>query len=212
MTIPESQLCAFVLAGGKSTRMGSDKAMLTLDGRTLLERALEKAAKVAQRVVIVGSREKYGGFGTVIEDLHPGCGPLAGIEAALKSSSSDLNLLFAVDMPFVPVSLLQYLVQQAEASGALVTLPLVAGNYETLCAVYRREFAAKAEQALAAGLYMIRPLFREVGIRVLDEQELSRQGFSPADFANLNTAEELQRARQQRLTADCADRDGSTRI
>jgi molybdopterin-guanine dinucleotide biosynthesis protein A len=191
----QSELCAFVLAGGKSTRMGRDKALLTIDGRTLLEHALDKAAKVARQVVIVGSRDKYGTFGTVVEDLHPGCGPLAGIEAALKSSNSELNLLLAVDLPFVSVSLLQYLIQQAEASCAVVTLPFVEGKYETLCAVYRREFAARAEQALAAGLYMIRPLFREVAIRLLDEQELADHGFSPADFANLNTAEELQRAR-----------------
>jgi phospholipid/cholesterol/gamma-HCH transport system ATP-binding protein len=189
------RFCAFVLAGGKSLRMGTDKSLILLGGRTLVEHAIDKASAVAERVVILGSREKYGAFGSTVEDIHPGCGPLCGIEAGLKSSDSDLNLFLAVDTPFVPIALLRYLLERAEPSGALVTVPVIDGKYEPLCAVYRREFLASAERAIASGEYAIAPLFEPATTRVVDEEELGRHGFGREDFANLNTVEELERAR-----------------
>jgi phospholipid/cholesterol/gamma-HCH transport system ATP-binding protein len=188
-------LCAFVLAGGKSSRMGTDKAMVHFDGLTLLEHAINKAAEIANPVVILGSKQKYSAFGPTIGDVHPGCGPLGGIEAGLQWSTSELNLFLAVDTPFVPVALLRYLVDQADASGALVTVPFVEGKYEPLCAVYRRGFLAKAESAIASGRYVIAPLFVPATTRVVDQQEMARLGFGPEDFANLNTVEELENAR-----------------
>ena len=72
-------VAAFVIAGGQSSRMGRDKAFLTLGGSTLLERALAVARCVSQEVTIVGQREKFAACGNVIEDVYPGQGPLAGI-------------------------------------------------------------------------------------------------------------------------------------
>ena len=89
---------AFVLAGGKSTRMGKDKAFLEFRGRILLARALELAAGAGQEVRIVGDPRKFAAFGQVIEDIYRERGPLGGIHAALKSSSTRLNLMLAVDI------------------------------------------------------------------------------------------------------------------
>src|SRR5690242_14390814 len=86
-------LTAFILAGGKSTRMGADKAFVPLEGRPLLARAIELAGAVTSDVRIVGSAEKFGSFGPVVEDQFRDCGPLGGIHAALRSSSTDLNLI-----------------------------------------------------------------------------------------------------------------------
>src|ERR1700733_6553877 len=96
-----SALTVFILAGGKSTRMGRDKAFVEYEGRTLLARALEVARSVTPEVYIVGKREKFGRFARVVEDIFPDCGPLAGIHAALRASQTELNLILAVDMPFV---------------------------------------------------------------------------------------------------------------
>ena len=90
----------FVLAGGKSSRMGKDKAFLQIFGRTLLAHALELAKAATGSAWIVGSREKFAAFGQVAEDIYPGHGPLAGIHKALTSTQTDLNLILAVDMPF----------------------------------------------------------------------------------------------------------------
>ena len=116
---------AFILAGGKSTRMGSDKALLEFDGETLLTRTLMRARAVAGRVCIVGAREKFEMFGPVIEDVYPDSGPLAGIHAALQSSTTDLNLVLAVDMPFLPESALKYLLEQARSCDDVVVVPRV---------------------------------------------------------------------------------------
>ena len=142
------EVSAFVLAGGKSSRMGADKAFVELGGHRLLARALALAGAVASDVRIVGSAQKFTGQGRVVEDEFPNCGPLGGIHAALRASQSELNLVLAVDLPFVEVGFLKYLLTEAEASKAVVTVPHTGGGWQPLCAVYRREFAAVAETAL----------------------------------------------------------------
>ena len=183
-------LTAFVLAGGQSTRMGRDKALLEFEGRTLLEHAIELCSRVAPEVKIVGPRELYGRFGDVVEDIFPGRGPLGGIHAALSSSRSELNLALAVDVPFVTAELLNYLVNTARDAGTLVTVPLANGGYQPLCAVYRRNFADRAERALQAGRNKIDPLFTPEATRVVSEEDLRRHGFPAKLFVNLNTPEE----------------------
>src|SRR5947209_63528 len=121
---------AFVMAGGKSTRMGTDKAFLEVKGRSLLANALRRAEAAARNVVIVGAASKFSPFGTVIEDVYLDRGPLGGIHAALTSSKTDLTFIFGVDMPFVEVRFLQYLISVAGISNAFVTVPFVGGRYE----------------------------------------------------------------------------------
>ena len=96
---------AFVLAGGKSSRMGRDKAFLELEGRTLLSLALEAASAVAASVWIVGNAAKFAAFAPVVEDMYSERGPLAGIHAALAATATDLNLILAVDLPFIQTEL-----------------------------------------------------------------------------------------------------------
>ena len=186
----------FVLAGGQSTRMGADKAFVELNGHTLLERALQTLSGVASAVWILGSREKFAEFGDVIEDEFPDHGPLGGIHAALRASREDLNLILAVDMPFVEARFLEYLVQRARAGGAVATVPRVAERWQPLCGVYRRGFADVAVPALRAAKNKIDPLFGKVSLQVIEEAELTRQGFAPEMFRNVNTPEELSAARQ----------------
>src|ERR1700740_2341073 len=96
----------FVLAGGRSSRMGTDKAFLELDGRSLLVRSLELLRALTPEVCIVGPAEKFSAYGPVIEDVYARRGPLAGIQAALTASTTELNLILAVDLPLVTESLL----------------------------------------------------------------------------------------------------------
>jgi molybdenum cofactor guanylyltransferase len=186
-------LTAFILAGGKSTRMGFDKAFVTYEGRTLLARALELTRSITAAVHIVGNREKFAAFAPVVEDIFRDHGPLAGIHAALRRSRNELNLMLAVDMPFVSNAFLKYLVRQAyDAHDCVVVVPYSGGRRQPLCAIYHREFAAPAENALRAGRNRIDRLFDAVRTRILEEEELKSAGFPPAIFRNLNTPEELQ--------------------
>jgi molybdenum cofactor guanylyltransferase len=194
MAVNTTDVAAFILAGGKSMRMGTDKAFVVLDGRTLLERALEVARSVTGDVRIVGDRAKFAAFAPVVEDVFQACGPLGGIHAALQATRAELNLMLAVDVPFVTEELLTYLIDRARNAAASVTVPRVGGRWQPLCAVYRREFADVAEKALCARRYKIDALFDDVSVQAIGEEELGAVGFPAKMFRNLNTPEELTEA------------------
>jgi molybdopterin-guanine dinucleotide biosynthesis protein A len=188
-------LTVFVLAGGKSTRMGTDKAFVEYEGRTLLARALDLARSITSEVRVVGSGEKFARFAPVVEDVFPDCGPLGGIHAALGASRTELNLMMAVDTPFISLAFLQYLISQAEsAPDATVVVPRGDGGWQPLCAIYRRKFAGAAESALRTGRNRIDRLFDQVRTRVIEQEELEGAGFSSAMFCNMNTPEEISKA------------------
>jgi molybdopterin-guanine dinucleotide biosynthesis protein A len=190
-------ITAFVLAGGKSARMGSDKAFLKLAGHTLLASALDRARAVTPDVRIAGDLEKFAAFAPVIPDIYPARGPLGGIHAALSASTTDLNLILAVDLPFLELRFLNYLVTQAESADAVVTVPSAAGHLHPLCAVYRRAFLPAAERALAENRNKLDALFSEVPVRIISEAELSAAGFDVKIFRNLNTPEDWQQAQNR---------------
>jgi molybdopterin-guanine dinucleotide biosynthesis protein A len=206
----------FLLAGGKSSRMGAntDKAFLDFGGQTLLDRALTVMGAVCGSVTIVGDRVKFAKYrsskhdaakyGSVVADIFPGCGPLGGIHAALVHSSADLNLMLAVDMPFVSQELLAFLFAAAESEDCrhvTVTVPRTSRGLQPLCAIYRRDFSAVAEQALRAGKYKIDAAFSSVSVRVIDESELAAAGFSERSFFNVNTPED-RLAAERRTSAE----------
>src|SRR5260221_8153176 len=88
-----TEITGFVLAGGKSSRMGTDKAALSLNGRPLLDHALATVRQVTNEVFILGSSQLYLGYGSeVIEDIFPGCGPLGGIHAALSHVAQAIQM------------------------------------------------------------------------------------------------------------------------
>jgi molybdenum cofactor guanylyltransferase len=191
--IRADDVVGFILAGGKSTRMGMDKAFVGFDGCTLLARALDLVHSVTSNVYIVGAQEKFSGFAPVVEDIFHDRGPLGGIHAALRSSVTELNLMLAVDMPFVTSPFLQYLISEARAAGgASVVVPRSDDRWQPLCAVYRGSFADAAEMSLLAGRNKIDLLFDEAETRVIGKAELDRMGFSSSIFRNLNTLEELE--------------------
>ncbi len=203
----------FVLAGGESSRMGAniDKAFLDFRGQTLLDRALAVMGAFCGRVTIVGDPAKFAQYRSsagrssegrswewepVVTDIFSGCGPLAGIHAALVHSSADLNLMLAVDMPFVSSELLAFLFAAAEDedNDAIITVPRTRGGFQPLCAIYRRDFSLAAEQALRAGKYKVDAAFSGVAVRVVEEDELTAAGFSEQSFFNVNTPQDRLKA------------------
>ena len=152
----------FVLAGGRSTRMGQDKALLRLGGRPLIDLALEKlrVLSLAAAPRVAGARPELASYGAPIADLHPGCGPLSGIEAALTASSQPLNAFLPVDTPLLPAQFLLWMLERAQITGALATVPRINGWPQPLCAVYRRELLGPITAALTAGDYKVMPVIR----------------------------------------------------
>ncbi|HTV65219.1 MAG TPA: molybdenum cofactor guanylyltransferase [Bryocella sp.] len=191
-------MTVFVLAGGRSSRMGTDKALLSVGDESLLQRTLHIVASIAPRTWIVGPKQRYEMFGASIEDIYAGCGPLGGIHAALRATSTDLNLILSVDMPRITAQFLSWLAEKAETSQELIVVPDIAGGLQPLCATYRRAVRPYAEQALRDGDYKIGHLFSRVPTRILKEQEITAAGFLPEIFDNVNTPEEYARCRPLR--------------
>jgi molybdenum cofactor guanylyltransferase len=175
----------YVLAGGRSLRMGRDKALLPWRGAPLVLHVAAVLAQAAGPVKLVGDPDRHASLGLpVIPDLHPGCGPLGGIEAALDDSSSDWNLIVACDMPELTVAHLESLFQAAEASDAsLVMAAGPDGRPEPLCAAWRRHLRREVAAAVATGVR-----------RVTDVLPLVPHILVPASaaihFRNLNTPED----------------------
>jgi len=170
--------------------MGRDKAFVEYRGQTLLDRALAVVGGVCDHVVIAGDPVVFAKYGSAVADVFPGCGPLAGIHAALLASQSELNLMLAVDMPFVSGELLGFLFAAAEKCDAVVTVPRTGRGLQPLCAVYRRAFSVAAEQALRTGKYKIDATFAGLSVRVIEENELAAAGFSEQTFFNVNTPQD----------------------
>jgi molybdopterin-guanine dinucleotide biosynthesis protein A len=176
-----------VLAGGRSTRLGRDKALLTLDSEPLLARAVRLLRQVCDEVLVIGPPERAAVVPgvPVLPDERPGSGPLGGIATALRAMCGDRLLAVATDMPFLRPALLRYLFTASE--GFDVTVPRVDGRTHQLCAVYARACLPLIDAQLARGDYKIDRFFAQVRLRIVDEAEL--RPFDPEliSFRNVNT-------------------------
>lgn len=183
-----SAVSGFVLAGGASRRMGSDKALLGGDGDSLLLRVAGIVEAAAGSAIVVAPQGRYEDMGVpVLADRWPGEGPLGGIVTALAFSRDPLNLIVAVDMPWLDVSTLRELLLAAAETGRTVIPTHEDGATEPLCAVYHRD-----------DLPALREFFDGGGRRVRDAiARLAYHRVEAAErvFANVNTPEEWEAAR-----------------
>ena len=169
-------ISGFVLAGGRSSRLGRDKALLpwppgaSAEGnrQTLLQHSIVRLQSVCATVSVCANRDDLPFDGAVIPDALSGSGPLGGIVAALEHSSTEWNLLLAVDLPFLPVEVLQELVARVPPSGphgkaadeflpqaVSCVLPEVGGLPQPLCGLYHRALAPGLRRSLEAGKFKV---------------------------------------------------------
>ena len=129
----------FVLSGGQSSRMGSDKALLPFAGEPLIAHAVSTLREAGLSVAIAGAassaRVNLAAYASVIDDPQPGLGPLAGICTALAATSTRFAVFLPVDLPLVPPSFIDYLLYHARVTGHAVTVPSVNGFTQTFPAV-----------------------------------------------------------------------------
>ncbi len=199
-------LSAAVLAGGKSSRMGTDKALLPLrpGDPPLLRVVLDRVATVADDVFVVAAeRPEYAGFGVpVVPDRYPEGGTLGGIATALGAARHEHCLVVACDLPFLDPALLRWMALRPRDYDALV--PRLPGEsrqgtglvYQTLHAIYGRGCLAAIEGRLAAGRRQIIGFFDEVALRPIDEAEVRRIDPGLRSFFNANTPEAAAEARR----------------
>lgn len=186
----------FVLAGGRSSRMGQDKALLQFGGVTLVERCLGKLRAVCEEVAIAGGQPELGRYGRVIPDGASGCGPLGGIVAALEQSSREWNLFLPVDAPFVPEECLRGMLLAAAEGDSDAVIARAGERLQPLCGVYSRGMLPVLRRELAEGRWKVAPALELAGrVRVMDFADVKW-------FANLNTPAEFAEAEESTGTRD----------
>jgi molybdopterin-guanine dinucleotide biosynthesis protein A len=175
----------FVLAGGRSSRMGRDKALLPFKGHSLLQHVAAEVLSVTGHATLVGDPARYINLGyPVIQDILPGCGPLSGIHASLAVSEADWNLIVACDMPGITAEFLSLIMDRAESGSADAVVPAgPSGLLEPLCAAYHRRSLNAIAHALSSGIRKV--------IDGLDGLEIDIWRVTdPRYFQNLNTPQE----------------------
>lgn len=185
-----------VVAGGLSSRMGTDKALIELSGRSLAARAAERLDAVCPEVVVADR-----GRG-VVPDLRsvpdgPGRGPAAGLLGAARAGAGRPLLVLACDLPAVPVALLAELVRRGRAHRADCVLPRTGRGIEPLAGYYGPGALTALEEQVAGGGYALLSLFERDDVRVelIENEELAAFGEPEAMFLNLNAPEDLDRFR-----------------
>jgi len=194
-------ISCIVLAGGKSLRLGQNKALEIIGDKSLLERAVAQLGSFHSDIIIVAavkqSLPQLIGYPRVrnMVDVYPGKGPLGGIYTGLAASDSFYNLVVACDMPFLNLALLDYMIQLS-ADFDLV-IPRLGDMVEPLHAVYSKNCLAPIEQLLRQGSLGIREIFALVKVRYVEADEIDRFDPEHLSFFNINTKADLERARKQ---------------
>jgi molybdopterin-guanine dinucleotide biosynthesis protein A len=155
------EVSGYVLAGGRSSRMGRDKALLELAGKPLVEHALIKLRRLCRDVAILSNNHELERFGPVVKDLHPDCGPMGGLEAALAHSTREWNLILPVDVPFPPTAFLRGWMKMTftwkKNHGTHAALFTVDGVPQPTLLMVHREIGPYLTVALAQGRYKLFP-------------------------------------------------------
>jgi molybdopterin-guanine dinucleotide biosynthesis protein A len=192
----------FVLAGGQSTRMGRDKALVELAGKPLVQWALEVLRGAGVTARIAGARTpELVRFAPVVPDLAADAGPLAGVSSALQSTAADWAVLVPVDLPLLPSELICYLVEHARVTERAATVASLNGFAQTFPVVVRRDALDVLEGELREGRTGTFAAFVSAGVQVVPvEMVVQARGVRgerewPAYrwFWNVNTPAELER-------------------
>lgn len=178
-----------LLAGGKSSRMGENKAFLSYEGQSFIERILENFQQADERIIVANdvALYQYPGVKT-LQDIYPNRGPLCGLYTGLKLAKNSTCLVVTVDSPFITYDLMMYLASLSEGVDAVV--PKVDGFHHPLCAVYNKSALKRIECAVEEDIRKVGLLLKRLDIRVVGEEELEVFGTPSQFFRNINTQEE----------------------
>jgi molybdenum cofactor guanylyltransferase len=185
-----------ILAGGKSRRMGRDKAFLPFGTGVLIERVIAVVRAVTDDLLLItNTPEQYLRFGLpMVADVIPEAGSLGGIYTGLVHAKMPYSLALACDMPFVKPAFLRFLCDMA--AEADVVIPKNAEDFQPLCAVYAQACREPIRQRIEAGRLKITGFFDQVRVCVIEGEVLARYDPHDVMFFNANTPEEYERARR----------------
>jgi molybdopterin-guanine dinucleotide biosynthesis protein A len=190
---------SIILAGGRSLRLGRNKAFEVIGDQHLIQRVILRLAKVSEQIIVAFAEERPLPAlpphleVKVVTDIHPGAGALGGLYTGLRHSSSFHSLVVACDMPFLNIPLLRYLMSLAPGFDAVV--PWLGGLPEPLHAVYSKNCLSPIEEVLRQGKLKVIDFFPQIKVRYVDEAEIEQFDPKHLSFFNINTEADLEKAR-----------------
>src|SRR5262245_3035870 len=197
--VPPTQeaITGVILAGGQSTRMGQNKALMSLGGKRLVDRVVEVMRAVFRDLLMVtNTPEVYGDLGLpMVGDVWPEKGSLGGVYSAIYHVTTPYCLVVACDMPFLNAAVLRYLITQTADYDVII--PDVLDELQTLHAIYSKACLLPIERRLEAHRLRIVGFFPDVRLRTVTASELQVYDPELLAFQNLNTPEEFQAAEQR---------------
>jgi len=188
-----ANVAGFILLGGKSSRYGSNKAFVEIDGVRLVDRVAGIMQSIFQRVVLLtNTPEEYAYLQMpMVEDLVKGFGPMGGIYTGLMTLSDEAGFFVACDMPFLSESLIRHMVDLRADFDAVV--PRMDWMLEPLHALYSKKCLHVIHEAIGQHQHQILKCFAEMRVRYLDEEELRLWDPDLRSFFNINKPEDLPR-------------------
>lgn len=187
---------AIILSGGKSSRMGTNKALLKINEKTNIERISDRLKPLFDDIILVtNDLEQYEFLGLkIVSDQFPGMGPLAGVHAGLKASEYETNVIVACDMPFVSGELAQALVDKSSDYDAVI--PVINGKQQPLFAVFQKRAAIEVEQCIKQERLRMKHLLDRLNVLYVTEKdlEINRSLDLERVFFNMNHPNEYEEA------------------
>jgi len=187
-----------ILAGGKSSRFGRDKSLEKIDGKSIVERTVEKASPVFDEVLISSNRAAKFALPGVPEltDTYIGMGPLGGIHAAMLAAKNDAVFFAACDMPFFSVELAKYIIENSAGTDACV--PRAGEKTEPLFGVYRKALLPLIVRMLEEGDRSLHHLLSRAEAKILDCTDWVREHGETNAFFNMNYQADLEALKKLR--------------
>jgi len=188
---------AIILAGGRSSRMGSNKALLKVGEESNIMRVRNRLQKDFSKIILVTNHfEDYRHLNLpMVSDYYPGQGPLAGIHAGLVYSSTPVNLVVACDMPFISSTLSRFLIEQIAEDDMVV--PRQDGRLHTLFSVFKKSMVSVIETTLNNNKYRIQDLFSQVKVKIVEEEDMKKAEIDLENsFFNMNTIEDYEQVKK----------------
>lgn len=177
--------CA-ILAGGKSSRMGTDKALLELDGKTFIRKLCEELDDFEEKIIARGNRENIGDISwNVIPDRYFECGPIGGLHAVLSVCQSEVMFCVSCDMPFLQRSLVEELCKYMNDNTDAVIAVTQDGRKHPLCGLYRKSVGSVLEAQILTGNYRMMTVLDKIKANYVTITSQNTQ-----QLKNINTPQE----------------------
>jgi molybdenum cofactor guanylyltransferase len=196
----KKDMTGIILAGGKNSRMGTNKAFLEIDGIRLIDKTINIYREIFSEIIIVTNDPlSYIEFtdAAIVTDIYKGKGPLGGIYTGLFYSKNDYAFISACDMPFLNKEFIIYLTEQADKFDIVV--PQLSEGFQPLHAIYSQSCLSHIKKMMLADKLKITGFYKDVRLLSIPEEKIKPFNRDDRLFLNINTPEDMERGQKGSL-------------